>query len=134
MTFLGVLDRYLLHHGFGWPEEVARFLFLWSCCLAAVLAVRRGTHYAVDYLVERYMPGQRNWFLVYAHLLTLIILLVIIYKGYDLTMVVSSQTSPALRISMAYVYVAIPLSSLLMAVFALSELGKLLMGEKTVEN
>jgi TRAP-type C4-dicarboxylate transport system permease small subunit len=126
-TFIGVLDRYWFHLGFSWPEEVSRFLFIWACSLAAIIAVKRKSHYVVDFAVKAIFSSKMTRiFEIYAYLISIGILLIVTYKGVFLTQIVGSQTSPGLRISMAYVYVAIPISAFLMIIYFTIEIVKLI--------
>ena len=40
-----VLTRYVLQHPAAWPEEAARYLFVWVALLGAALGVDRGVHF-----------------------------------------------------------------------------------------
>jgi len=117
-TAIGVFDRYWLHSGFGWPEEVSRYLFIWVCLLAAVLAAKRNTHYVVDWFTVTFCSRRGDEiFQVYAYAIGVFIMGVITYKGAVLTKIVADQISAGLQISMAFVYIVIPISSSLIALF-----------------
>ena len=48
-----VLTRYVLQHPAAWPEEAARYLFVWVALLGAALGVDRGVHFSLDLLTSR---------------------------------------------------------------------------------
>src|SRR5512137_3041966 len=50
VVFLQVFTRYVLAYPWGWPEELARILFVWVALLGAVLAFRRAGHFSIDAL------------------------------------------------------------------------------------
>jgi TRAP-type transport system small permease protein len=116
-TAIGVFDRYWLHSGFGWPEEVSRYLFIWVCLLGAVIGAKRNSHYVVDWFTVTFCSRRGDEiFQVFAYAIGVIIMGVITYKGAVLTKIVVDQISAGLQISMAFVYIIIPISSFLIGV------------------
>jgi len=117
-TAIGVFDRYWLHFGFGWPEEVSRYLFIWICLLGAVIGAKRNTHYVVDWFTITFCSRRGDEiFQICAYAIGVIIMGVITYKGAVLIKIVSGQISAGLQISMAFVYIVIPISSFLIGAF-----------------
>ena len=115
--FLAVFDRFLLHIGFFWTEELARFIFIWLCFLTAAIIVQRREHFAVPFLdMWLSLKGQRIKEMVIAGVMVGVMVLILVY-GVKLAEFVKLQTSPALGISMKYVYYAAPATSVLMIIF-----------------
>ena len=52
-----VLTRYVFQHPAAWPEEAARYLFVWVALLGAALGVDRGVHFSLDLLTSRLPAG-----------------------------------------------------------------------------
>ena len=52
VVFIQVVSRYLLEYPLIWPEELAKYLFVWAGLLGAALASIRGLHFSVDSLVN----------------------------------------------------------------------------------
>ncbi|AKU25405.1 TRAP transporter small permease [Geobacillus subterraneus] len=50
-VFLNVVLRYVFNSGLTWSEELARYLFVWTVFLGAVVAAKDKGHLAVDLLV-----------------------------------------------------------------------------------
>src|SRR5258705_182920 len=59
-VFLGVWSRYVLHATFQWYDEVARLCFVWMVFLGAASAVRRGAHFRLHLLIDRFGPRLRR--------------------------------------------------------------------------
>ena len=59
-VFLGVFSRYVLHATFQWYDEVARLCFVWMVFLGAAVAVRRGAHFRLHLLIDRFGPRLRH--------------------------------------------------------------------------
>lgn len=110
-TLLGVADRFVLGVGLPWPEELSRFLLIWTSLLAAAVAAKQRKHFQVTILIERL--GRAGEILVSG--LCLAGLLVILGYGVQLVRVFHSQRAPALGIPMSWVYAAVPVSALLIA-------------------
>ena len=55
VVFLQFFTRYVLNDSLGWTEEIARFLLIAVTFIGAVIAVRRRSHIAVEFLY-RWLP------------------------------------------------------------------------------
>jgi TRAP-type C4-dicarboxylate transport system permease small subunit len=115
-VFLEVLARYVLHLSLSWPEEVARFSFIWLSLLGASIALERKKLHDIDIVFDR-LPGGLRPFITFAvNLLVIGILIVFVVYGAKLTALVHLQVSPAMEIRMSYVYSAIPFATGLMLI------------------
>lgn len=110
-TLLGVVDRFVFGLGLPWPEELSRFLLIWTSLLAAAVAAKQRKHFQVMILIERL--GRVGEMLVNG--LSLLGLGVILGYGVQLVWVFHGQRAPALGISMSWVYAAVPVSAALIA-------------------
>src|SRR5204863_6142018 len=59
-VFLGVWSRYVMRATFQWYDEVARLCFVWMIFLGAALAVRRGAHFRLHLLIDRFGAANRR--------------------------------------------------------------------------
>ena len=59
ILFCGVVSRYVLHSPLIWSDELASIVFLWLAMLGAAIAVQRGAHMRLSYLVDRLPPQGR---------------------------------------------------------------------------
>ena len=118
--FVGVFSRYVVGRTMPWYDEVARYLFIWMCFLAAAVAVRRRAHFGVNILVARFSAGgQRGarfvcWALVMAYAVF------ITAQGLRVMEGVSVQESPALGLTLSWVFLAIPVHGILTFLYAAS--------------
>jgi TRAP-type C4-dicarboxylate transport system permease small subunit len=114
VTFGQVFTRYVLNFAPAWCEELARYLFIWVVFLGAPIGVQERGHMALK-LVQDRLPLSGKRFcngLVYAA--ATLFLAALTWQGIALVLRTVYQVSPTLLISMRWVYVAIPIGSLLM--------------------
>ena len=60
MVFGNVLLRWVANAGILVSEEMSRFFFVWLTFIGAALGVRRGIHFAVHLIIDRFPPALRR--------------------------------------------------------------------------
>ena len=110
VVFLQVVSRYVFSYPFDWPEELARYLFIWVALLGAALALKRGAHFSIDALVKRLPDRWRLIVPLSIHAILAAFTLVVAVKGFQLAMRVSEQLSSGMEIPMTYPYLSVPVS------------------------
>jgi len=110
VVFLQVVSRYVFSYPFDWPEELARYLFIWVALLGAALALKRGAHFSIDALVKRLPARWRLIVPLSIHAILAAFTLVVAVKGFQLAMRVSEQLSSGMEIPMTYPYLSVPVS------------------------
>ena len=111
---LQVFCRYVLNSALSWPEELSRYLMIWSGLLAAIYAYHEGSHVGVTFLLERLNPTVMKVIVVISHILMGIFLCVVTWQGTAILGKFQDLKSSALQIPMVVVYAAVPVSSFLM--------------------
>lgn len=113
-----VFYRTVLDSFIGWAEEAARFSFVWLVFLGSVSAFRGRRHLAIDFLPE--LLGHKGRVVLDTVLCVLIFALMIVLTiyGYRLTMRTMTQVAPATGVTMGYIYIALPISSVLIALYS----------------
>jgi len=116
-----VFTRYVLEDPSAYTGELARFLLIWIGLLGASYAVGGRLHLAIDLLPGRLKGGRRHVLgIVIDGLVLLFALAVMVFGGLSLVSLtlMLEQTSAALRIPLGYVYLALPVSGLLVMFYA----------------
>jgi TRAP-type C4-dicarboxylate transport system permease small subunit len=126
VVFLQVISRYVFNYPFDWPEEMARYLFVWVALLGAALALRRGAHFSIDALVKKLPAGWRLNVALLIHTALGIFTLVVSVKGFQLALRVNEQLSSGMEVSMTYAYLSVPVSFAIMFKYILSEIYALI--------
>ena len=122
VVFLQVLFRYVLHLPLFWTEEFARYCLVWASLLGAAVALKRGEHIAVTFFLGSFPKKAARALTMVAQVSVILILTVMVWGGIKLVLVTSAQISPALRISMAIPYLALPVGAVIMLFLVVSSL------------
>jgi TRAP-type C4-dicarboxylate transport system permease small subunit len=111
---LQVFCRYVFNNPLPWPEELAKFSFVWCCFFGAAAGTRRKAHIAVEVFVTRLAPRWRHAVAALVHLGILVILAVLVKAGLDLAWLSSTSKLPAINLPLGYLVMALPIAAALM--------------------
>lgn len=111
-TVLNVFARYFFNAPVQWAEEFARYAFIWLVFTGAALCTKYDRHIVIDSVVGLLPARPRAVFLLLANLVTLGLMLAIAYYGWVLSSKATQPTS-TLHVPQYVVYIAMPLSALL---------------------
>lgn len=131
-----VTTRYVLGSASSFTEEIARFLLIWIGLLGSVYAYRKNLHLAFDYFSAKVTGKRKIWLGTFIHsLIALFSFLVLVLGGGYLVQLTweLNQVSAALQIRLAYVYSVLPLSGLLLMLYAVHFIKDLHHGEESDE-
>lgn len=127
-----VFSRYVLNDSITWAEEVIRFAFIWMFFLAMGEVSRTGTHLALDLVPSLIHGAPKKILSVFIELANIAFLSVLAYYTWRVAMINMTQKSPALLIPYGYIYMAIPVGSVIMSLFGLQRIHFLLSGKLDV--
>lgn len=108
--------RYVLNSPLTWTEELARILYIWACYLGAPVALRRGNHVTIVFVLERLPQSLGRPIGVGIQAVSLVFFLALAVLGADLTLRSHSVNAITLPIPWSAIYAAAPLSAVLMIV------------------
>ncbi len=123
MTVLIVLQvffRYVVGSTLVWSEELARYIFIWIVLLGATIGVKEGFHVSVNFITDRLNYSLKQITVVISQVMIFIFSAVMIYYGTKLAQNVAYQLSPAVRLSMFWVYLVLPVSGALIMIHNLA--------------
>jgi TRAP-type transport system small permease protein len=123
---LGVFSRYVLASTFTWYDEIARACFVWVVFLGAAVGVKRGAHFRLHLLVDRFPAGLRRAAGVFGRLVVIAFSIALIQQGWAFVELGRAQQTPVLGLSKAWIYSAMPVGGALMVLFSLAPLGRAL--------
>jgi TRAP-type C4-dicarboxylate transport system permease small subunit len=114
---LQIVFRYVFNVPLGWSEEVARFSFVWVSFFGASALMRVREHINVTVFVDRFPARLRAGAVLVANLCGLICVYFFLIGGIALTTNEWSQLAPATQVPMGWIYLVIPVSAGLMAIW-----------------
>lgn len=120
-----VVSRFVLHSPSSVTEELSRALLIWIGMVGAAFAYRTGVHLGLDILTRKCSAAlQRQLALLLTAAVVLFALAVMVVGGGKLVALtyLLNQMSAALDIKMAYIYIAVPLSGLLISFYGCCQL------------
>lgn len=118
-----VITRYLLNAPSSYTSELSTFLLIWISLLGAAYALRLRAHLGIDLISRRLQDAGKARIQVISYIAVIVFAaLVFVYGGSRLVYVtlVLNQLSPAFKVPMGYVYLAVPFSGLLMIYYSVA--------------
>jgi TRAP-type C4-dicarboxylate transport system permease small subunit len=125
---LQIFSRYTaLIPSYIWTEEMARFFFIWSIMLGAMVGIREGTHFVVD-LWPRLAPRPQAALRIVASVFVLVFALVFLWWGLDFTRFAFNRISELAELPLWTIHLPWPLAGATWIVF----LGEQMWGDLKV--
>jgi TRAP-type C4-dicarboxylate transport system permease small subunit len=126
IVLLQVVMRYVVNAPLAWSDEFARYQLVWLTFLGGGFAYRLRMHIAVDAVAEllekRDLVSTRTVLETVTHAIMLVFAVVLIVAGWELVDSTWNRTTPSLGWPMGAVYLAVPLSGLIILLSAGHEL------------
>ena len=116
-----VFSRYVLEMPSTITDEIARFSMIWVGLLGAAYTVGLQKHLSIDLFTHNLTNKKKYLSNILINLCIFFFALsVMVFGGYTLVANVyqSGQISPSMQLPMAYVYIALPLSGVLMMFYS----------------
>jgi TRAP-type C4-dicarboxylate transport system permease small subunit len=117
--YIGLIPRYI------WTEEIARFCFIWIILIGAMIAVRDGSHFAVDLLPHPKTKRGEAVGRMFVDFIMFLVALIFIVWGWPLVQFGLLQSSEIAELPMITIYIAWPLAGVTWILF---------LGEKLADN
>lgn len=125
-VFVQVITRYVFGFTPSFGEELARYMFVWIVFLCLPVVAKKGGHMAIEMVTVRLRGMPLKVCRIIADSFTIAFLVLMVYQGALMVDRASFQTSPALEISMSWVYIVIPVGCFIMLLNVLSDFYTLL--------
>lgn len=117
-----VFGRFVLASSPSWTEQASLILMIWYVMFAAAAGVHEGFHIRIALLEEKLGERARPIVRVVAAVIAVLGLVLLVY-GLQLCWLVRGNVVPSLGISRAIAYVPLPVSGLIMTLFALPQVA-----------
>ncbi len=127
-----VFARQVLNQPSGWSEELAKYLFIWLGLFGSALVFGERGHIAVDFAIKKLPEKIRVAIMVLIQIAILAFTaLVLIWGGYEVAKLAWSQNLTGLPVNVGPLYLALPISGVLIAFYTIYHLVRLLTGAES---
>lgn len=113
---LQVFCRYVLNSALLWPEELTVFLMSWMTFIGAAIALRGWEHIGIDFFVRKLSTKMRDIINLVVRFLVLIFVVFLLVTGINLVTTSSHMISDALRISLIWPRLSVPVGAAFMLI------------------
>jgi TRAP-type transport system small permease protein len=114
-----VFQRYVLHYTPPWSEELAVYLMIWFGIIGIAAGVRRETHMSLHYFADKMPLGVQRVCTFIKYVLVLIYMGVLTNEGINMVILTMPQKSAAMGLPVGLVYLALPVSTVLILLFTM---------------
>ncbi len=118
VVLLQILTRNYIRVPMAWTAEVALFCFLWSVYLGAAIAIRSRQHYIVEILPKSFVRTTAI-LTTFSDIVIFSVFFVLVWGGVKFTAMGFSRFLISLPVSMAWLFVAMPISGVAMFLFGI---------------
>lgn len=115
-TILQVIFRYILNAALTWPEELTVFLMSWTIFVGASVATREVSHIQVEIFVNLLRGRTKVIINLFAKLVVVVFLFFFLVSSWHVAILSAEFKSDALRISMFWSRLSLPVGGMLMLV------------------
>lgn len=119
---LQVFTRFVLNSSLSWTEELARYTFIWANMLGAILCTKNKSNATVSVITDNLSAKNQVILRKIVNVLSILIGLILLFYGTRVAWAVRTQLSPALRISMSFVYGAAPIFGVLLIFYCVYDM------------
>ena len=103
---------------FFWVEEIGEYSLAWLTFIGAAIGIRRGTHFAVHILTERFSPAVRRGVTVGHYVLLMGFGALLAVYGWQVSELNSQSYSPALDLNLRWLYLASVVGGILTVIYS----------------
>lgn len=131
-----VTSRYIFQDPSSFTDELSRYMLIWVGMLGAAYVAGKNEHLAIDIILTSLKENSQKKVLVLVSLLVMAFALtVMVIGGSNLVYItfILGQKSAALQIPLAYVYIIIPFSGLLVCYYQIFSIFQLTQSLKSAE-
>lgn len=122
LTLYQVLMRYGLNKSSSWSEEAIRFIFIWCSFLAVAIGIRERIHIGINIVVQLFSDRTQRIIEVFAYSLIILFSAHLVFYGMKVVFATQYQTSPAMGLSMSWVYLSVPTMGALVIFYSALEI------------
>ena len=108
---------------FFWVEEVGELCLAWMTFIGAAIGIRRGVHFSVQIVTDRFAPGARMAVFTIHYLLIAGFGAIVAFYGWHVAESNSLSASPALDLNLRWLYLSAVVGGVLIVVYSLASIA-----------
>lgn len=116
VVMIGVFYRYVLGYGLPWTEELARYVMIWMCFLAASILIREDGHIGITVLRDHLSPRWKAFFYVLSDMAVIVFLTLWCSISIESYEIIKYDISPGVNLPLGVVFISQPVCAFLMLV------------------
>lgn len=121
-----VFARYFMESAPHWTEEAARIMFIYTVAFGTAAGIMNGDFIRLD-LIDRYLPaGLRRWLDVITDVVVIVFAGFLIAGSIQFIKLGMDEMSPALEVTMGFVFISMAVIGLAVFVFTLMHLWQII--------
>lgn len=115
VLFINIILRYFFSANTTWAEEFIRYAIIWITFIGSSICFRKGIHVGVDLLMESLPKKGKLILQIIVNVLAMVFMVFLVIYGVKLVLfsISTGQISAALEVKTFWIYLAIPVGSLL---------------------
>ncbi|WP_336990483.1 TRAP transporter small permease [Bacillus infantis] len=125
VVMIQIMSRYLPYTAI-WTEELTRYLFLYSICFGAPLALLRGEFINVDLIFAKMSHNVRRFYEVFIYLLILFLGVILVKEGWFFYQLGKNQTSATMPFQMSAIHASILIMSIFLVLYSIVKIIRLI--------
>ena len=108
---------------FFWVEEIGELCLAWMSFVGAAIGIRRGVHFSVQIVTDRFPPGARRAVFTAHYLLIAGFGALLAIFGWQVAELNSQSFSPALNLNLRWLYLSSVAGGVLILVYSLASIA-----------
>lgn len=115
----------------SWSEELSCFLLVFASLVGSAVAFKRGSHLSISFLADRLPPTMKKVVATVVALLGIGFFAIVAFYGAQLMLSESAQLTPAMQISMSWIYLMYPVLGTITMIHLMDGLADIWKGAKS---
>jgi len=108
---------------FFWVEEIGELCLAWMSFVGAAIGIRRGVHFSVQMMADRFPVGARRAVFTAHYLLIAAFGALVAVFGWQVAELNSQSFSPALNLNLRWLYLSAVVGGVLIVIYSLASIG-----------
>ena len=124
-----IVTRFVFNSPSTVSEELLTYSFAWMALLSSALVFGKRDHMRMTFVVDKLAPAQRKVLEIVLEVLVIAFAaIVLIYGGFTIMKLTMTQKTASLGIPMGIIYTVVPLSGIVIVIYAILNMIELFKG------